>query len=325
MNLSTNYMGLELKNPLVVSSSKLTSTLEGVKDCAYNGAGAVVLKSLFEEQIHADAGKLMDQEKMYFWYPEAVDYVNEYAKEGGVQEYLELIRDCKKAVEIPVIASINCITSKDWPAFSKKIEEAGADGIELNVLIPPFNPQLSSTEIEKIYFDIVSEVRKHVEIPVSVKLGSYFTNLSQIITRLAEAGASAQVLFNRYYQPDIDINKMKVVPNIYSEAGEITHSLRWLALFANKTNCDFSASTGIHDGESVIKTILAGADAAQVCTALYKNGIEYLKTMIADIEKWMEEQKIINLMEMKGIITKDKENEIGFDRVQFMGKTLGSL
>ena len=322
MDLKTNYMGLEMKNPIIAGSSGITNNVESIKRIAGYGIGAVVLKSLFEEQIvHEIDVKLKDNE-MYFWYPEARDFVQSISKDHGVDKYLELIRESKKAVDIPIIASINCMSPAEWPSFAKKIEEAGADGLELNITILPQNDEISSCDMEMQYVTIVEEVRKFTSLPIAVKISPYFSNLRMLCSALTQAGAQAVVMFNRYYKPDVDIDKMAIVSNKYhSNAEELSESLRWIGLLSNRNICQFAASTGIHKGDDVIKALLVGADAAQIATILYKNGLEYIPVMLTHIEKWMENKGFKSIADFKGKLSKGKEVTASFERVQFMKKT----
>lgn len=323
MNLTTTYMGLELKNPVIVSSSKLTGTSGDIKKCIDHGAGAIVLKSLFEEQLLADTDKLMEQDDKYFWYPEAVDYINTHSKNFGIKEYLQLIREAKVYSDIPVIASINCVTSNEWPQFSKKLEEAGADGLELNISIFPFDENACSKDIEDQYVDILTEVKKHVNIPVAVKIGSCFTNILLITKRLIEAGADGLVIFNRYYRPDINIDTQEVIrDNFLSAPQELTQSLRWVSVIKTKLDCQVAASTGIHDSSAAIKQILAGADATQICSILYQNGIGFIDNILEGISSWMEKHNYNSIADFKGKIIKDAENTAAFQRVQYMKRTV---
>lgn len=324
MNTTTKYLGLELKNPIIVSSSKLTGSYEKVMECVENGAGAVVLKSLFEEQIITDIEAKLQNNEMYFWYPEATDFVKGISKEHGVQEYIKLIKKVKANASIPVIASINCITSQEWPAFAKDLQDAGADAIELNIAIFPFDENVESKDIENLYLEIVKEVKSHVTIPVSVKLGSYFTNVSRMVSLLDAAGVDGIVLFNRYFRPDIDIDNGSLIYNNYlSQASEMTQSLRWVGLVADKVKCDIVANTGIHDYQSVVKQIMAGADATEICSVLYDKGIPYIKEMIAGLEEWMKANKVNSLNDIKGKINMGRGNSAEFERIQFMRKTTG--
>jgi len=326
MDLSTTFMGIKIANPLIVASSGLTNSVDRIKECADNGAGAVVLKSLFEEQLITGKAKLINQDDMYFWYPQALDFVNTISKEEGISAYLKLIEESKKSVSIPVMASINCITPWEWPKFASQIESSGADGIELNIFIPPTNINITGYKIEETYVDIIHEVRKHVNIPIAVKVGFYFTSLYRMLYKISNLDISSLVLFNRYYRPDIDIETMRVVAqNVYSSPHEITLSLRWIALLFSRINKELVAATGIHDYQGVIKQILAGATSVQVCSTLYKNGIPYLRTLLGDIEKWMNRKAYTNLESFRGLVAKNEENTAAFERLQFMKKTTGKL
>lgn len=319
MDLKTTYMGLELKNPIIVSSSKLTSTIDNIRKCADQGAGAIVLKSLFEEQLLADADKLMDRDDKYFWYPEAVDYISEHSKNYGVKEYLELLQEAKKHTTIPIIASINCTTPNEWPKFAKTLEEAGADGIELNIAIIPMIGEVLSKEVEDTYVEIIKEVKKYTSLPIAVKFGPLFTNPVNIIQRMDEAGADGLVIFNRFYRPDIDIDNETIVHNnILSGPEEMTQSLRWVSLLSDKVKCNVAANTGIHDATGMIKQLLAGADAVQICSTLYSNGISYIDTMLHELGEWMEKQNYSSIGDFQGKIARDNEHAAAFARVQFM-------
>lgn len=323
MDLSTEYMGLQLKNPIIVSSSKLTSDINNIKKCADQGAGAIVLKSLFEEQLLADSNTLMDQDIKYFWFPEAVEHINKHAKEYGLKQNLQLIKEAKAYTDIPIISSINCVSSQEWPKFAKQLEDAGADAIELNIAIFPFDKEIACQSITDQYVDIIQSVKKYVNIPVSVKMGSYFTNLIQIAHRLDDQGADAIVMFNRYYRPDIDIETETIVrQNILSSPSEATRSLRWVALLSQKLDCSIAAGTGIHDAEGVIKQLLAGADATQICSTLWNNGLSYIDTILFDLQKWMEKHNYKSISEFKGKIAKQEGSGEKFERMQFIKKEI---
>jgi dihydroorotate dehydrogenase (fumarate) len=326
MDLSSTFMGIKIANPLIVASSGLTNSADRVKECADNGAGAVVLKSLFEEQLITGKTSLINQDDMYFWYPQALDFVNTISKEEGVSEYLRMIEKAKKSVSIPVMASINCITPWEWPRFAAEIEKSGADGIELNIFISPTNINITGYKIEETYVDIIHEVRKHVSIPIAVKVGFYFTSLYRMLYKISNLDINSLVLFNRYYRPDIDIENMRVVAqNVYSSPYEITLSLRWIALLHSRISKELVAATGIHDYQGVIKQILAGATSVQICSTLYKNGIPYLRTLLEEIEKWMDRKGYTNLESFRGLVSKNEENTAAFERLQFMKKTTGKL
>lgn len=318
-NITTNYMGLELKNPIIIGSSGLTSSVGMIKKLAENGAGAIVLKSLFEEQILAEMNSSSNQD--HHDYPEAHDYAQFYTKEKNVSDYLKLIEDAGQAVDIPIIASINCIDDSEWISFAKKIEDAGADALELNIAILPSNPKINGEENEKIYFSIIEKVKAQINIPIAIKMSYYSSHLANLIQELSYTGnADAFVLFNRYYRPDIDINKMKVTSsNTFSSPSDIAISLRWIALLSGEIEKDLAASTGIHDGAGVIKQILAGAKAVQMTSAIYNHGPEHIKTVLQDIEKWMEEKGFDNLDDFRSKLNLDNiQNPAIYERTQFM-------
>jgi len=326
MDITTTYMGMKIANPIVVASSGLTNTPDRVKECADAGAGAVVLKSLFEEQIVTGRTGLINQDEMYFWYPEAVDFVNTFSREEGMSEYLNLVEKSKKAVPVPVIASINCVTPKEWPQFAKDIENAGADGLELNIFISPTNINLTGYKIEETYVDIIHEVKKNISLPIAVKVGFYFTSLYRMLYKISNMDVQSLILFNRYYRPDIDIETLRVeAQNVFSSPHEITLSLRWIALLHSKIKTELIAATGIHDYQGVVKQILAGAQSVQVCSTLYKNGISYIGTLIRDLQGWMRGKGYENLDGFRGLVAKSEENTAAFERVQFMKKTTGKL
>ena len=321
MDLTTNYMGLKLKNPIIIGSSGLTNSVEKIEKLENSGAGAVVLKSLFEEQLHVDRDKLIEQDKQYFWYPEAIDYINNYSKEFGIKEYSDLIKNAKKNIDIPIIASINCISAGEWILFANRIEDAGADALELNVSLLPSDETRSSEENEKIYFNIIEKVKAKVSIPVSLKMSFYSSGLARLIQKLSwTKNVDSFVIFNRYYSPDIDINNFKIISsNVFSTPEEISTSLRWIALLSDKVKCDLAASTGVHNGEGVIKQILAGATAVQIVSAIYKHGPEHISTILKNIENWMEKNNFSTLDEFRGKMSYKKvKNPAAFERVQFM-------
>lgn len=320
-SLVTRYMGLELRNPIIVGSSGLTHSVENVKELERSGAGAVVLKSLFEEQIRYEINKTMNQaESRDSYYPEALDYISNYSRLHHIDNYLKLIQDCKSAVTIPVIASINCVSAEEWTSFSRRIQEAGADALELNVFVLPADPNFSGEQNEKVYFDIIDQVKKEVSIPIALKISYHFSGLAKTALKLSWAGAKGMVLFNRFYSPDINVDSMKVVPsNVFSTPEEISISLRWVAMLSDRLYCDIAASTGVHDGKGVVKQLLAGAKAVQIATTLYKNGFGRIGEMLEYLENWMKQQGYETTEEFIGKLSfKKAENPAAWERVQFM-------
>lgn len=316
-NLEVSYMGLKLKNPVIAGSSGLTASVGKIRSLEEAGAGAVVLKSLFEEQINYEAGSLI----MNHDYPEAEDYIRNYTKSNSVDNYLSLIEEAKNAVSIPVIASINCVSASDWVGFSKRIEEAGADGLELNVYFLPTDKFMEPSEYEKIYYDLVSRVTAIVKIPVSVKLGNNFTNLLGVVDRIYALGAKGVVLFNRFYEPDIDIESMKLsTADVFSNPSDLRHVLRWTALVSDRVSLvDISASTGVHSWEAVVKQLLAGAKTVQVCSLLYKNGLKEVTSLVRGLEEWMEKKGFGSVGEFRGRMSYRKIPDPSvYERSQFM-------
>jgi dihydroorotate dehydrogenase (fumarate) len=319
-NLETTYMGLKLKNPIIVGSSGLTNSVENVIEIAKEGAGAVVLKSLFEEQINQAANHTFDQGNFNNYYPEAQDYINNYSAENDVAIYLDLIKQCKAKVDIPIIASINCMDDNEWINFAKKIEEAGADALELNVFVLPSDPNKTSADNEKVYFDIVEKVQKIVKIPIALKLSYYFSGLAKTMEMLSWTGIKSLVLFNRFFSPDIDIDSFEIKSsNVFSTPAEITQSLRWVAMLSDNVQCDIAASTGVHDGEAVIKQLLVGAKAVQIASVLYKKGFKEIPQMLKEINAWMAENSFDEIDNFRGRMSlKKTENPAAYERVQFM-------
>jgi len=295
-DLATSYMGLKLRNPIIVSSSDLTKTTEGIIRCYDAGAGAVVLKSLFEEQflirenVEGEDGII---------YPEALDYL----RRGGLLEYApekicQMIEEAKKEINIPIIASINCQSPRLWPSYARQFEEAGADGLELNIYFLPISLDSPGAEYEEYHLKILEEVKKAVTIPVAVKLMSQLTSIPYLGYKLARAGCDALVLFNWFVEPDIDVKNLKT-RNIIGK-GNFYQSLRWVALLAGRVDCDVASSGGVRKAEDVIKQILAGASAVQVCTILYEQKFEVIKSILSEVEAWMEKHKNATIDDFKG-------------------------
>lgn len=319
-NLSTSYMGFNLKNPIIVGSSGLTNSVENIIEIEKKGASAVVLKSLFEEQISHMINKTMHSGVDTFSYPEAEDYISNYTEQNDVDIYLNLIKGAKEAVEIPIIASINCVSSADWVSFAKKMQEAGADGLELNIFILPSDPKRDATQNEAVYFDIIEKVKKQVSIPVAIKISSYFSGLANMALKLSWTGINGIVLFNRFFSPDIDIDTFKVTAtNVFSHPEELAMSLRWVAMLSSRLHCDIAASTGVHDGAAVIKQLLAGAKATQISSVLYKKGFEQIPIMLKDIETWMDKHGFESTNDFIGKMSiQEHDNPAAYERVQFM-------
>jgi dihydroorotate dehydrogenase (fumarate) len=321
-DLSTSYMGLKLRNPIIVSSSDLTKTTEGIIRCYEAGVGAVVLKSLFEEQFLIKEGKKGEEAVIH---PEALDYL----RRGGLLEYApqkicQMIEEVKKEINIPIIASINCQSPRLWPSYARQFQEAGADGLELNVYFHPIGLDSPGSEYEEYHVRILSEVKKAVSIPVAVKLMSQLTSVPHLGYRLARAGCDALVLFNWFVEPDIDIKKLET-RNLIGK-GNFYQSLRWVALLAGRVDCDIASSGGVRKGEDIIKQILAGAAAVQVCTILYEQKFKVIKGLLAELEAWMDEHKNAAIDDFKGefsfkmqqLTFKDRGGADAYFRAQYL-------
>lgn len=318
-NLQTQYMGLTLSNPFIVSSSGLTDSVEKVKKAAKAGAGAVVLKSLFEEDIVSAIQKDASLDT-YSIHPEAAEYINQLGMLSQPDSYLELVEQSVKAVDIPVIASLNCYTTKWWIDYAKRIEQMGAAALELNIALIPVSVKESAESVENTICDIVKEAVAAVNIPVSVKIGSNFSSLPSFVNKLRRAGAAAVVLFNRYYRPDINIDTLELKSGSpLSSEEEFPKVLRWVGILSDLIECDFSASTGVHSGDTAIKMILAGANTVQVCTALYKNGVESLTGMIKEMEDWMDKKGYAQISDFFSLLSlDDDEKRIYYQRLQYV-------
>lgn len=321
--ISTNYMGLKLKNPIIASSSGLTDTLDKLIELEKSGVGAVVIKSIFEEEIVLHTQRSIEKMSASgFIYPETMEYFeNDYENiEDPVQTYLKLITDAKKKLSIPVIASINCVSENGWDEFAQAAEKAGADALELNIFLLPSDPNRSAEANEKIYFDAAKKVLAKVKIPVSIKLGPYSSNLASLLEKLSKTGVSGLVLFNRSYNTDFDIDTLEFTnASVLTTPSDMYHSLRWIALMSGKTGCSLAASTGVHDGAGLIKMLLAGADAVQVASTLYRNGNGQVAKMLADLTTWMNAQGYKSIKDFAGKMSYTKTyNPAAFERIQFM-------
>lgn len=288
--MQANYMGMTLNSPIMVSACTLSEQTDNIVKMEDNGAGAVVLFSLFEEQIRKEEARFRGvMAETSYAFPEALDYFPDLDDFNiGSDEYLEHIRKAKERVNIPVIGSLNGITSEGWVDYSKLMEQAGADAIEVNIFFIPADIAMSSSEVEHRYLNIITAIRQAVKIPVAVKLNPYFSSTGNMALRMKNAGADALVLFNRFYQPDFDINELIIKTDLqYSESSEIRLPLLWIALLYGKVNLSLAATTGVQSAIEVIKYLLAGADVVMTASSLYKNGIPYLKTMNKELQDWM--------------------------------------
>lgn len=317
-NLKTTYLGLELNSPLILSSSGLSKKTENLKNAEANGVGAIVLKSLFEEQITYESNKaIMDS----IDYPEAIDYIKNYSRHNSLYEYLELIKQSKSAVKVPIIASINCTSDMEWGGFASEIEKAGADALELNMNIFPFDPHQSGAEIEEKYFHIVEQVKENTKLPIALKIGKNFTSLPYFIKQMTFRGINTFVLFNRFYEPVIDIKKQEMTSSpVLSFENDVKQSLRWVAIIKGlSSEIEISASTGIHSADGAIQQLLAGASTVQLCSVLYKKGIKEIGTINSEISKWMNEKNYKSIDEFRAKLSyaNIKDPQV-YERFQFI-------
>ncbi|HEY9593972.1 MAG TPA: dihydroorotate dehydrogenase-like protein [Spirochaetia bacterium] len=319
-DLSTTYMGLRLRNPLIAGSSGLTGTLKSLQELQAGGVGAVVLKSIFEEEIAAEYANVLAEAQRKGMSLESYDYYDYQVRGERVGGYVELVRQAKKTLSIPVIASINCTYSYEWASFARDIEAAGADGLELNMFFLPSDTKRSSEEREKEYFLIVERVLQQLHIPLALKISSSFSTLAQMIERLSRTGVSALVLFNRFYSIDFDIETMSVTgANTLSTPAEIALPLRWTALMARRVSCDIAASSGVHDGTALVKLLLAGAKAVQAVSTFYENGAGHAATMLRDLGAWMDRHGYKTIADFRASMSQaESADPAAFERVQFM-------
>ncbi len=327
VDLTTRYLGLELRNPLIVGACSLTMTADAIRRCAQAGAGAVVVKSLFEEQIRLDSVDLHDAVAgQSAWHAEVFEYMEaDLGMRYGAREYLAIIREAHSSVDIPVIASINCVSEEWWGEFAQEVEAAGADALELNIALAPESLDVTGEDLESRYERIVTKAREQVSLPLAVKLGPWFTSLPETVLRLRRAGADGFVLFNRFYCPTIDPDALKVVAaSPFSSPAELSLPLRWVSLLADRVAADFAGATGVHSGLDAVRLLLAGAHAVQVVSALYRDGVEHLQKMLDEITAWMERKKLGSLQEFRGRLSqaRNPDQEL-FGRLQYIKGLVG--
>ncbi|PWT98570.1 MAG: dihydroorotate dehydrogenase-like protein [Terriglobia bacterium] len=327
MDLSTTYVGLKLRNPLVASSSPLCEDLGAIRRMEDAGAAAVVLHSLFEEQIEFEADELDrflgDASERG---PEALTHFPELTRGvTGPEEYLEHLRKCKKAVRIPIIASLNGSTRGGWIRYAKQMEQAGADALELNIYSLPMDPDVSGEQVEKNYVELVKAVRAEVRIPVCVKLGPYFSSMANMARKLDAAGADGLVLFNRFYQPDYDLEALEVVPNlVLSNSHELLLRLHWIAVLYGAIRADLALTGGVHNAADVVKAMMAGARVAMLTSALLKRGISYMDTLTTELLVWMGDHEYDSIRQMQGSMSRNAVPQPkAFERVNYI-KVLSS-
>lgn len=322
MDLTTNYLGIELKNPIVHSASPLSESLDSMRQLEDAGASAVVMYSLFEEQITMESHSLdhflsygsESYSEAMSYFPEAQEY------KVGPDEYLKRIVAAKMSLGIPVIGSLNGVSTGGWIEFAKLIEEAGADALELNIYFVPTNPEMTGLDITKMHEEIVKDVAGSIDIPLSVKIGPFFSALPNVAKRLAGAGAKGLVLFNRFYQPDFDLDSLEVVPHlVLSTSNDMRLPLRWVAILYNRVECDFAISSGVHTHQDVLKGLMAGAKATCMTSAVLKSGPYRIANVLHDLEQWMEEHEYESVKQMQGSMSQQNVKEpTAFERANYM-------
>jgi dihydroorotate dehydrogenase (fumarate) len=321
-DLSTTYLGLKLKNPLVASSSPFTKKLDTIRQMEDAGLSAVVMHSLFEEQITHESNEL-DHFLNYGTesFAEALTYFPDLEHYNiGPEAYLELIRKAREAVQIPVIASLNGISSGGWADYAHRIDQAGASALELNLYYLPTDPNLSGAELEQAYLHLVRDICSRIKIPLAVKLSPFFTAIPQMAGRLADAGAGGLVLFNRFYQPDLDLEKLEVTPQLtLSTSADLRLPLRWIAILYGRVKADLALSSGVHTGEDLIKAAMAGASVAMTTSALVQNGLEHAGRILKDAGQWMAEHEYASIRQMLGSMSQKSVAEpAAFERANYM-------
>ena len=322
MDLSTNYLGLHLKNPIVPSASPLSRSLDSMKRLEDAGAAAIVMYSLFEEQIAHEASEL-DHYLSYGTesFAESLTYFPESQEYNlGPDEYIELLHGAKEKLEIPVIGSLNGISSGGWIDYAKKIEQAGADAIELNVYYIPTDPELSGQEVEDRYLEVLHAVKHEVKIPVAIKLSPFFSAMAHFARRLDTAGVDGLVLFNRFYQPDIDLETLDVVPGVVlSTPMAMRLPLRWIGILYGKVKASLAATSGIHTSQDVLKMLMVGADVTMMCSVLLKHGPQHITSVLAEVREWMLEHEYVSIQQMKGSMSqKSVADPAAFERANYM-------
>jgi len=322
MNLTTTYLGMPLKNPIVPSASPLSNSVAGIRSLEDAGASAVVLQSLFEEQLTHESHEL-DHYLSYGSesYSEALSFFPEMDQyDVGPDSYLNLVRQASEAVDIPIIGSLNGVSTGGWIEYASKIEEAGANALELNIYYIPTAPAMTGAAVEEMYVNVLRDVRNSISIPVTVKLSPYFSATANMASRLAETGADGLVLFNRFYQPDFDLDQLEVIPHlVLSTADELLLPLRWVSILYGRVPVDFAITSGVHSHIEVLKCMMAGAKVAMMASALLKNGVGHITTVLDDLVQWMEEHEYESIEQMQGSMSQQYVAEpAAFERANYM-------
>ncbi len=327
MDISTKYLGMQLRTPLVASASPLSHEISGIRSLEDAGASAVVLYSLFEEQLHKEALELeLHLNAGTESFAESLSYFPHSCEfNTGPEEYLNHIQKAKAAVDIPIVASLNGATLGGWARYAKQVEQAGADAIECNIYNIPTNTEVLGSEVETSYADILREVKMAVHIPVAAKLSPFFSNLANMAKRLDQMGTDGLVLFNRFYQPDIDLEELAIKPNVLlSSPQELRLPLTWIGILYGRVRANLAATTGVYAAEDVIKLLMVGADVTMLCSALLRNGVEHIRYVEQGVRRWMEDHEYESVQQMQGSMSQQRCSDPGaFERAQYMRAVKG--
>lgn len=319
-NLKTTYMGIEVKSPLLIAASSISSYIERIKLAEQAGAGLLVVRSLFEEQLQMEAQQFEETLSVGAEsFPEALSYFPEI-EYGNADEHLMWVEKTRAEVELPLIASLNAVSLGSWTTYAKQLESTGVQGLELNAYSIAANPKRNATDVEKALFDIIEAVKGEVDIPVAVKLSPYYSSMSNVAAELSKRGADALVLFNRFLQPDIDpLTEELKQEMVYSTPEEMKLPLRWVALLYGRIESELALNTGVHSGHDAAKALLAGAQVVQIASALLKNGVPFLSTMLRELEEWMAEHEYSELTDFRGKMSQNKvDDPLAFERAQYV-------
>ncbi|MDO4217161.1 MAG: dihydroorotate dehydrogenase-like protein [Bacteroidales bacterium] len=320
MNTQTKYMGLNIESPVIVGSCGLTNSIDDLKKCEDAGAGAVILKSVFEEQIIFDIKHSASVYAPTDQYGGSYDYIAAHVAADAMDRHFTLICNAKEHLRIPIVGSINCYSFENWLSYAKRFQEAGCDALELNMAILPYETETSSDDVDRLFQNVIQTLKKTISIPISIKVSSYFTDMAKFMQQLSWTGISGITMFNKALNIDVDVESMNLThaPSL-STPDEIYNTLRWVAILSNKLRCPISASTGVFSGNDVVKMLLAGAQTVQVVSCLYKNGIDYLKTINCELRTWMEQHNMESIDQFRGkLAVKPNEEASMFLRTQFM-------
>jgi dihydroorotate dehydrogenase (fumarate) len=320
MNTHTKYLGLDIESPIIAGSCGLTNDIEHLKQLEAAGAGAVIIKSVFEEQIIFDIKRNLSMMAPTDNYGMSYEYVASHVADDSLGKYFDLIREAKRQLHIPVIGSINCYSFENWMTYTQRFQEAGCDALELNMAILPYETTLSYEDVDRLFSDIINTLKKSVSIPVSIKVSQNFTDMANFMQRLSWMGINGITMFNKPLNVDIDVNTMQLhhAPSL-SSPDELYNTLRWVAILCKKLRCDISASTGVHTADDVVKMLLAGAGTVQVVSCLYKNGVDYMRTLNDGLQAWMKSKGYDSVDQFRGMLAvKNNEQASMFFRTQFM-------